>query len=98
MELEKAKLCAKYDVGWWKAHGRRELSGVLENMTNLYLVLFNGNYATTAQAAKGSVELRAAAGKEHDLAEELERSSRMEEANEHWQKVEDLLVKSYALL
>lgn len=98
MEEEKAKLCAKYDVGWWKAHGRRDMQSVLSNMSNLYTILFNGAYRIDAMTTTKSVKLRAQAGKEHDVAEELERSHKKSESEKHWKKAEELLYQSYLLL
>jgi hypothetical protein len=94
MDSKKAALCAKYEVGWWKDHGRDSYEGVLENMQNLYVI----QYGLTPEQAKNVVEFRIKAAKEHDVAEELERNGKMEEAKAHWESAEELLVKHFELL
>lgn len=85
------RLLAQYEVGWWKAHGRKEFDKAVESMTEEYQLL----YGLTHDVAKKAVELRVEATKTHDKAEEYERSSDKVNAEEYWRKTEELLRKHF---
>jgi len=94
MSIEKAKKLAEYEVGWWKAHHRKDFKAAMENMTNEYVLQFGVPYEIAAEA----VELRIEAGKMHDKAEELEDSRKTKEAEKYWNKATELLQKHFEVL
>lgn len=91
--VEKAKQLARYEVGWWKAHHRKDRSGLVEMMAKLYQLQFG----LTEQQALQSVELRVLATSEHDIAEELE-DKNDPTAEEHWRETEKLLERHFQIL
>ncbi len=44
MDSKKAKLLAKYEVGWWQEHGRRHLVKAADFMVKGYRLQFNLPY------------------------------------------------------
>lgn len=89
-----AQQLAKYEVGWWKAHHRRDEAGLIQNMANLYQLQFGLNYDDAVEC----VRYRVAAAKEHDMAEKLEDRGKQWEADFCWKKAEDLLKKHFEIL
>ena len=85
---------AKYEVGWWKSHHRKDLEGLRENMAKLYSLQFNISPVESLKA----VEFRVQATKEHDTAEKFEDAGKQKEADKHWKKAEKLLEKHFKKL
>lgn len=85
---------AKYEIEWWKAHHRKDDGAFLENMAKLYQLQFHIPY----EQAVESVNYRVNAAKEHDIAEKLEDDGKQKEANIHWDKAEELLIKHFKVL
>ena len=85
---------AKHEIGWWKAHHRKDADGLIDHMAHLYV----SQYSIPYDEAKGAVMLRVEATKEHDIAEKFEDEGNQPEADVHWQKAEDLLVQHFAVL
>ena len=85
---------AKHEIGWWKAHHRKDREGLVEHMARKYEL----QYGLPYDEAREAVTLMADATKEHDIAEELEDADNQSEADVHWQKAEELLVQHFELL
>lgn len=90
----KARELARYEIGWWKAHHRKDMPGVIENMAREYELQFDIPYEQARQA----VMKRAEATREHDVAEKLEDAGNQAEADKYWKNTEDLLAEHFALL
>jgi putative hemolysin len=91
---DKAGELAKYEIGWWKAHHRKDMPGVIESMAREYELQFDIPYERATEA----VMKRAEATREHSIAEELEDRGNQAEADKHWAKTEDLLAEHFACL
>lgn len=85
---------AKYEIGWWKAHHRKDKKLLTEQMAKLYSLQFNISYGRAINAVKFRVE----ATKEHDFAEKLEDEGKQMQADIHWNNAERLLRKHFKLL
>jgi len=91
---EKAKELAKHEIGWWKAHHRRDKAGLVDEMAQLYVLQYDIPY----EEARDAVMLRVEATQEHDIAEKLEDDGNQPAADVHWQKAEDLLEQHFGML
>jgi hypothetical protein len=89
-----ANKLAKFEIGWWKAHHRKQWKKVLSEMSHLYALQFGISFSE----AKQCVRFRLSAAKEHDLAEKYEDKGDMKRANLHWKNAEKWLVKHFAAL
>jgi len=85
---------ARLEVGWWKAHHRRQEDEVLEQMSRLYALQFNISYLEATAAVKFRVE----ATKWHDIAEEYEDNGDQAKADIYWKKAEDCLREHFTIL
>jgi len=85
---------AELEVGWWKAHHRKDKDAILENMAKLYQLQFGISREHAVEAVKYRIE----AGKEHDTAEKLEDEGKQGEADVHWKKAEELVRKHFEVL
>ncbi len=85
---------ARHEVGWWKAHHRKDKPELADNMTNLYSLQFNIPYKKAIEAVRFRVE---AAG-EHDLAEKLEDKKDQRNADIYWSNTENLLERHFEVL
>jgi hypothetical protein len=85
---------AEHEIGWWKAHHRRDKPALIEQMTKLYELQFGITYENAVEAVKHRVE----ATKEHDIAEKLEDGGNQIEADVHWKEAEDLLKEHFRIL
>lgn len=83
-----------YEIGWWKAHHRKQWKKVLNDMSHLYHLQFG----LSLNEARKCVQFRLRAAKEHDLAEKFEDRKNMEKANLHWNKAQKWLVKHFSAL
>lgn len=83
---------ANAEIGWWKAHHEKNYEKVIEQMTNLYQILFQ----LDAKTAEKIVMLRIRAAQEHDLAEKEDISKTKSE--EHWRNARHLLIKHFTML
>ena len=92
--MTKAQELAKYEVGWWKAHHRKERDELIENMVREYELQFDIPY----EQAREAVMKKAEATREHDIAERLEDEGNQAEADKYWQNAEELLAEHFALL
>jgi len=92
--LEKARLLASYEVGWWKAHHHKDFNRAVDMMAKEYALQFGIPY----EQAKKAVELRVEAAKMHDKAEEYEDKKDRANANIYWKKAEDLLRQHFELI
>jgi len=91
---DKCKELAQCEIGWWKAHHRKDLPKLVGYMTREYKIL----YGLSDEDSYTCVNLRIDATKEHDIAEKFEDKQNIEEANLHWNKAEELLEKHFELL
>ena len=94
MSDELYKNLAKYEIGWWKAHHRRNKSEFTDQMARLYSLQFNIPYDRAVEAVKYRVE---AAG-EHDIAEKFEDEENQKTADIHWSKAEKLIEDHFRVL
>jgi len=89
-----AEELAKYEVGWWRAHHKKNFLKAKEDMVKEYILLFK----IPAELAEKSVDLRIEAAKMHDIAEKFEDEGKLQEAEEYWKKAEELLTKHFKVL
>lgn len=87
-------LLAKYEVGWWIWHGRKDFAKATDFMIKEYMLQFG----IPRSRAKAAVMYRIEAAKMHDKAEELERSGRAKAGAAYWKKAERLIEKHFELL
>ena len=85
------KELAKYEIGWWKAHHRRNKPELIHQMAKLYQIQFEIPYENAVEAVNYRVE----AAKEHDIAEEFEDKGNQADADIHWDKAEQLMEKHF---
>lgn len=85
---------ARYEIGWWKGHHRKDIKLLTEQMAKLYSLQFGFPYDRAIDAVK----FRVAATKEHDLAKKLEDEGEQIQADIHWDKAEKLLQKHFKVL
>ncbi len=93
MDEERCRKLAEYEAGWWKAHHRKDINLLMEQMAKLYELQFGIPYNTALEAVKYRVE----ATKEHDIAERLEDQG-SPDSEIHWKQVEKLLLEHFKLL
>jgi len=92
--MELYEQLAKYEIGWWKAHHRRNKPELIDQMTKLYSLQFDISYEKALEAVKYRVE----ATKEHDIAEEFEDKGDQANADVHWSKAEELVEEHFKIL
>ena len=92
--MNKTKQMAKYEIGWWRAHHRRNKEKLIDEMVKLYVLLFG----ISNEDAKIIVQYRIKATGFHDKAEEYEDQRKPEEADIYWKKAEESLQQHFALL
>lgn len=92
--MEKAKKLAHYEIGWWKAHHRKDRGGFVDNMSRLYSLQFG----IDCEVAKQAVLLRVEAADWHDKAEEFEDNGNQTQADIFWNKAEECLCQHFELL
>jgi hypothetical protein len=92
--MDKVQKLAHHEIGWWKAHHRRQYDILTFEMTQLYSLLFN----ISGNLAKEAVDYRVEAAKLHDLAERYEDSGNMVKADEYWSHAEQALKSHYSIL
>src|SRR5438445_8037992 len=85
---------AKYEIGWWKAHHRRQRNRVVENMAKEYQLQFG----LTDEEALKCVKYRVDATKEHDMAEKFEDEGKQTDADVHWNLAESLIRSHFDFL
>jgi len=85
---------AKHEIGWWKAHHRRDKKLLTEHMAKLYSIQFGISYESAVDAVKYRVD----ATKEHNLAEKLEDEGKQVQADVHWNNAEKLLREHFKVL
>ena len=95
MEVEKKmQQLAHFEIGWWKAHHRKDKKAFIENMTQLYHLQFNIDIET----AKAAVLLRIKAADWHDLAEKYEDYKNQILSDLFWNNAEECLCKHFKIL
>jgi hypothetical protein len=92
--MNRAKQLAKHEVGWWKAHHRRNVKELLGEMAKLYCLQFRISYGKALEAA----ERRVRAAQEHDTAEKFEDQGKMKLANQHWRRAELFIEEHFKIL
>jgi hypothetical protein len=90
----KARLLARYEVGWWIWHGRKDFGKATEFMAKEYRLQFDMPYSMAMRA----VGYRIKAAKMHDRAEELDRRGRTKDGLVYWKRAEKLLERHFALV
>jgi len=85
---------AKHEIGWWKAHYRKNSEAFLEHMTQLYM----SQFGIDKENAKIIVNYRIEATKFHDTAEQKEDAGEQKNANRDWDRAEKALQKHFELL
>lgn len=85
---------ARFEVGWWKAHHRKNDKEAIEYMAKLYSLLFNISLADATKV----VGARVKAGNLHDIAERYEDLGKEQASKEYWKKAEDALREHFRLL
>jgi hypothetical protein len=94
MGNERYKELASHEIGWWKAHHRKDKSKLIDEMSKLYQLQFSITY----EQAREAVLKRVDATKEHDIAERLEDGGNQREADVHWENAECLLLEHFKIL
>lgn len=89
-----AEELAKYEVGWWRAHHKKNFMKAKKDMVKEYMLLFK----IPRELAEKSVDLRIEAARMHDLAEKLEDEGKLQKAEEYWKKAEEFLTKHFEVL
>lgn len=92
--MDKTQYLAKYEIGWWKAHHRKNKEEFVENMCKLYSLQFG----IPRDRAKQAVLLRVEAADWHDKAEEYEDKGDQTQADIFWNKAEECLHRHFRLL
>lgn len=92
--MDKIKQMAHHEIGWWKAHHRRNKKKLIEEMAKLYVLLFGIDY----EDAKTVAQPRIKAAGFHDKAEEYESQGNQERADIYWRKAEESLQQHFTLL
>lgn len=90
----KEEKLAKYEIGWWQAHHRQQSEKFIDDMSELYSLLFS----MPKHTAESVVLYRVKAAKFHDMAENLEDKGFFEESNKYWLLAEAELVKHFKML
>ncbi|VVB74082.1 Uncharacterised protein [uncultured archaeon] len=85
------KRLAKYEIGWWQAHHRRDKAKFVSNQVKKHAMLFG----VSEKKARKAMEYFFRATKEHDIAEEFEDRKVTKKANIHWKRAETLLKKHF---
>jgi hypothetical protein len=91
---ERIVALAHLEIGWWKAHHRRQKEEMINYMTQLYVLQFK----IGSDKAKMAVIYRAEAAIWHDKAEALEDEGEQERADIFWVKAEECLRKHFEVL
>ncbi len=85
---------ARYEIGWWKAHHRKDEKGFINNMIKLYSLQFGLSFELTLKAVK--YRLKAATA--HDMAEKFEDEKHFASSTFHWLRAENFLKKHFKIL
>jgi len=91
MNMNEISQMAKHEIGWWKAHHRKQRGELISEMANLYRLLFNLTY----DEALIIVEHRVRAAELHDIAERYEDQREQKEADKYWKEAEENLQKHF---
>ncbi len=91
---EKIAKLARHEIGWWKAHHRRQKDLFVLEMTYLYVLQFG----IDEDAARQAVLFRAEAADYHDEAEKYEDAGDQSQADVYWRRAEESLLKHFAIL
>lgn len=91
---EKARILAEYEVGWWRAHHKKDFDRAVNVMALEYQLQFGIPY----DIARKAVELRVEAAKVHDKAEKFEDKNDKKNAEVYWKKAETLLRKHFEII
>jgi len=94
MNMNEISRMAKCEIGWWKAHHRKQREKLISEMSNLYRLLFSLNY----NDALIVVGFRVKAAELHDIAEKYENQKKQEETDKYWDEAERNLQKHFELL
>ncbi|UCD03554.1 MAG: hypothetical protein JSW73_03380 [Candidatus Woesearchaeota archaeon] len=94
MKKEDIPKIAKYEVGWWQAHHKKDWDKIVDFMAKEYSHLYEIPYKNAVKC----VNYRIKAGREHDIAEKLEDEGKPEEAKVHWNKALGHMVKHFQTL
>ncbi|MFH1181471.1 MAG: hypothetical protein V1702_00775 [Candidatus Woesearchaeota archaeon] len=94
MNNELYKKLANYEIGWWKAHHRRDSGDLIHQMTKLYELQYEIPY----DKAREAVDYRIQATKEHDIAEKFEDAGDQTNADIHWSRAEKLVEHHFRIL
>ena len=94
LTMEKTKKLAQYEIGWWKAHHRKDKKEFVDNMCKLYSLQFGISH----DQAKQAVLFRVEAADWHDKAEEYEDKGDQAQADVYWNKAEECLYQHFKLL
>lgn len=92
--MKRAKELAHYEIGWWKAHHRKNKEEFIDSMCRLYSLQFGISY----NQAKQAVLLRVEAADWHDKAEEFEDNGNQAQADVFWNKAEECLFQHFELV
>ncbi len=92
--MERTKELAHYEIGWWKAHHRKNKEEFINSMCRLYSLQFGIDH----DQAKQAVLLRVEAADWHDKAEEFEDKGNQTQADVLWNKAEECLYRHFKLL
>ena len=93
MKNKRVTRLAKNEVGWWKAHHRRNVNSFLEHKTRVLIDLFG----VTEEKATRAVREYIKAADEHDLAEYYEDRKEQEKADLHWNNVYTHLLEYFCI-
>jgi len=93
-EKNKYAKLAQFEIGWWKAHHRKQKDQFVDNMINLYVLQFG----ISPDLAKKAVILRLEAADWHDKAEEYEDAGDQTQADIYWAKAEACIAKHFETL
>ncbi|MCL5100041.1 MAG: hypothetical protein M1158_02900 [Candidatus Marsarchaeota archaeon] len=88
------RILAKYEIGWWMWHGRKDFDKATAFMIKEYQLQFGMPYSR----AKLAVGYRIKAAKMHDIAEDLERNGHVKEGAKYWKRVERLLERHFRIV
>jgi len=91
---EEAKQMACHEIGWWKAHHRKDTKALVKEMADFYRLLFG----LTLGEAGLTVGFRINAAKFHDKAEEYEDKGNQKKADVYWNRAKEELQKHFTFL
>jgi hypothetical protein len=94
MEIIKISQTAEHMIGWWKAHHRKQEKERINEIANLYRLLFGLTYDDALIVVGHIVK----AVDLQDIAKKYEDQKRREEADKYWNDVKMNLQKHFELL